>query len=151
MYHAIVRSKVRKVFAALSAGDTGPMLHTLAPRFHYRFAGEHCLSGERTRHADIAAWWGRVFRLFPGARFDVDEVVVSGPPWNTQVATHVQLTARSAAGGDYGNEFVQLMRLRWGRATEVFTLEDTSRLERELERMTAAGIAEAGAAAIVSH
>ena len=150
MYHAIVRSKVRRVFAALSDGDIDPMVATLARRFHYRFAGEHCLAGERTRHDDVIAWWGRIFRLFPGARFDVDRVVVSGPPWRTDVATHVRLVATSAAGGAYANEFVQLMRLRWGRATSVFTLEDTARLERELARMAAVGVHEATAPAIVS-
>lgn len=150
MYHAIVRSKVRRVFAALNEGDIDPMIRTLAPRFHYRFAGEHCLAGERTQQDDVVAWWGRVFRLFPGALFEVRRVVVSGPPWHTEVATHVQLTATSAAGEGYTNEFVQLMRLRWGRATSVFTLEDTARLERELARLAAAGIDEATAPAIVS-
>ena len=151
MYHAIVRSKIRTVFAALSTGDTGPMLDSLATRFHYRFAGEHTLGGVRTCRADMEEWWARVFRLFPGAGFEVQRVASAGWPWNTTVATHVRITATSAAGGAYDNEFVQLMTLRWGRVTEVVTLEDTARLTRELARMADVGIAEAAAPAIESE
>ena len=69
MYHAIVRSKVRKVFAALSAGDTGPMLHTLAPRFHYRFAGEeerHSSSGVIVSSGTGATGWARSLSVSTG-------------------------------------------------------------------------------------
>ncbi|MCB0999635.1 MAG: nuclear transport factor 2 family protein [Ilumatobacteraceae bacterium] len=149
MYHTIVRSKVRGVFHALSAGDAGPMLDTLAPTFRYEFAGDHSLGGTRTRRSDMEAWWQRVFRLFPDARFEVREVMVDGPPWATRIATRVQISAATTTGR-YDNVFVQTMAMRWGRVVEVFTLEDTSRLERELERQSAEGVAEASAAPIVS-
>jgi ketosteroid isomerase-like protein len=150
VYHAIVRRKVRHVFAALSEGDTGPMVDTLAPRFTYRFAGDHALGGVRTATTDIEAWWARTFRLFPGARFTVHDVASAGWPWATTVATHVSLTAERADGVAYRNEFVQLMRLRWGRATDVLTMEDTAHLTRALDEMAAAGITEATAAPIVT-
>jgi ketosteroid isomerase-like protein len=148
VYHAVVRRKVTKVFEAISAGDTTAMLDTLAPKFTYRFAGDGALSGVRTTRAEVATWWTRVFALFPGAQFGVREVLVDGWPRRTRVATHVVLDARTATGHPYRNEFVQIMELRWGRATRVLTLEDTARLAEALDEMSGAGVAEAGAVPI---
>lgn len=143
MYHAVVRRRVTKVFAAISTGDPTAMLDTLAPNFTYRFAGDGALSGVRTTRAEVATWWTRVFALFPGAQFGVREVLVAGWPWHTRVATHVVLDAHTATGQPYRNEFVQIMDLRWGRATRVFTLEDTARLAAALVDMGGAGVTEA--------
>src|SRR5437763_2954069 len=48
MFHAIVRRRVRHVFARLSAGDFQPMVDSLASRFSYRFEGDSPIAGVRT-------------------------------------------------------------------------------------------------------
>lgn len=139
MYKRIVRRKLEATFAAASERDPTPMLDTLASSFSYRFAGTNALSGVRTTRGDVAAWWERIFSLFPGVRFSVLDAVVSGPPWRTLLATHVVLTAPRDDGSVYRNEFMQLMRLRWGKATDILTVEDTGRCDDELDDRAAAG------------
>lgn len=145
MYKTIVARKVRGVFRALSVRDTKPMLATLAPRFEYRFAGEGAFSGLRTSVAEIEQWWERVYALLPELVFEPRSVVVQGFPWNTTVATHVVVRGKQADGEPYLNEFMQVMRLAWGRATRIDTLEDTHRLQRAFDRLADKGFEAAAA------
>jgi hypothetical protein len=54
-------------------------------------------------------------------------------------------------GSSYDNVFMQNMRMRWARIAEIHTLEDTVVLQQALDRIPAAGIAEAHAEPIVDH
>jgi hypothetical protein len=73
--------------------------------------------------------------LFPGIRIEPRDVVVNGWPWNTVVATHLEISATLADGRPYRNEGMQLLRLRWGRVVEDLIFEDTLKLDQELRRM----------------
>lgn len=145
MYHRIVASKVRGVFAAINAGDWETMVAGMAPTFTYRFYGDHALSGERHTAAALRLWWQRIDRLLPGTTFDVDDVLVAGWPWATRVATSVTVNAGLPDGTRYQNVITQFIRMRWGKITEVRTLEDTVVLQRALDALAAAGVAEAHA------
>jgi ketosteroid isomerase-like protein len=147
MYKAIVRSKVRATFAALNSQNTEPFFASLAPRFVYRFVGDGALSGERTTVAAMRAWWKRVFTIVPNGRFDVRDITVNGPPWKTTVMAHVVVTAKLANGENYTNEFMQLLRLKMGKITEIRTLEDTQRLHQAMARIESL-VPEAAAAPI---
>ncbi|MEU4191957.1 nuclear transport factor 2 family protein [Kribbella sp. NPDC026611] len=149
MYHRIVERKVRNVFAQITAGNWEAMVAEMAPQFTYRFYGDHALGGERRTHDALRRWWERVFRLLPDSRFEVNDVLVSGWPWNTQVATAVTVRVGVVDGSTYQNVVHQFLRIRWGKITEVRTLEDTAVLERTLDRLAAAGYAEAHAEPIV--
>ncbi|WP_255355688.1 nuclear transport factor 2 family protein, partial [Frankia sp. CpI1-P] len=138
----------RAAFAAISAGDWESMIAGMAPTFTYRFYGEHALSGERHTAAALRLWWQRTERLLPGTTFQVDDVLVAGWPWSTRIATRVTVDAGLPDGSRYDNVVMQFMRMRWGKITEVRTLEDTAVLARTLDRLAAAGIAEAHAAPI---
>ncbi len=151
MYRLIVAARIRQIFARLSAGDWETMVRSLAPGFTYRFYGDHALGGERRTLAAMQAWWRRVFRLLPGARFEPREVLVAGWPWSTRVATDVIVRATLPDGTPYENAFNQFVRLRWGRVTEVRTLEDTQKLERALRDLAAKGIREAEAPPILDE
>jgi len=59
-----------------------------------------------------------VFRLFPGVRFEVRDVIVAGWPWNTRVAVRLGIDATLADGSPYRNEAVQWIRLRWGKLVD---------------------------------
>lgn len=148
MYATIVASTVRKLYARLNKGEWQPIIDGLAPTFLYRFLGDNAVAGTRTTRASMEAWWQRLFRLMPGAQFEVREVLVNGMPWNTRVAVHVAIHATLPNGQGYDNEFLQLMRLRWGKVTSVLTVEDTHRLSRALDELAAAGVIEAHAAPI---
>ncbi|AOS62101.1 nuclear transport factor 2 family protein [Actinoalloteichus hymeniacidonis] len=148
MYHRFVARRVRAVFAEISAGNWEPMVEGMASDFTYHFHGDHALSGERHTKAALRAWWERCFRLMPSPTFRVEEVLVTGPPWATRVATRVTVSAQILDGSDYENVVTQFLRMRWGKITEVRTLEDTVVLQRVLDRLAAAGIAEAHAAPI---
>jgi ketosteroid isomerase-like protein len=149
IYHRIVARKVRGTFAQISAGNSDAMVAGMAPSFSYRFYGDHALGGERHTHEALRRWWDRCQRLLPGTTFDVQDVVVAGPPWNTQVATAVTVHVTVVDGSAYENVVHQFLRIRWGKITEVRTLEDTAVLERTLDRLAAAGYAEAHAEPIV--
>lgn len=127
------------------------MLKAMAPRFSYRFYGDSALSGERRTLEAVRLWWQRSFRLLPGVTFNVLDIVVSGTPWNTSIATAVTVRARLADGSPYENVFNQFMRMRWGRVTEIRTLENTEVLQRAMDRLAAAGYAEAHAAPITDQ
>ena len=148
MYHLIVRAKVRGIFAAISRGDYEPMLASLAPTFRYRFYGDHALGGERHTVEAVRLWWERIFRMLPAPTFEVREVLVTGWPWDTRVATSVRVSAPLPGGAQYDNVVNQFIRMRWGRVTSVETLEDTQNLVRTLDHMAAHGHPEAHAAPI---
>jgi len=152
MYHAIVRRRVRQVFGRANGGDWEAIVSGLAPRFVYRFVGDTPLGGVRTTHASMRLWFERLYRMFPGATFAPQTVVVHGWPWQTTVMTYVTITATVPEPGGgrrpYQNEFMQRMTLRWGRVTSVITLEDTQRLAAAMPVLAAAGVGEATAAPI---
>jgi ketosteroid isomerase-like protein len=78
----------------------------------------------------------------------VHDVLVAGWPWDTRVATAVTVDVAAVDGSRYQNVVHQFLRLRWGKITEVRTLEDTALLQKALDRLAAAGHSEAHAAPI---
>ncbi|GAA0946379.1 nuclear transport factor 2 family protein [Kribbella koreensis] len=151
MYHRIVAGKVRAAFAEISAGNWEAMVAGMAPEFTYRFYGDHALGGERHTRDALRRWWERCFRLLPETTFEVRDVLVAGWPWDTRVATAVTVKVGVVDGSRYENVVHQFVRMRWGKITEVRTLEDTAVLERTLDRLAAAGFEEAHAAQITDE
>ncbi|MGA3221159.1 MAG: nuclear transport factor 2 family protein [Acidimicrobiales bacterium] len=122
---------------------TGP--GTPTPRFSYRFYGEHALSGERHTLDGLRRWWERSVELFPHPTFEVQEVIVASSPWATRIATRVRISSSLRDGYPYDNVFMQNMRMRWGRITEIHTLEDNVVLTRALDHIAESGNLEAHA------
>lgn len=148
MYHAIVERRIRSVFARLGAGDFQPMLDSLAPRFRYRFEGDSPIGGIRSTLVSMDQWWRRMYRLFPGLSFEVRDVVIAGWPWRTRIFTQLEFVKPLPDGRRYGNVVMQRMVMKWGRITEIHTLEDTQRCMRLLAWQQSQGKKEAGAPAI---
>ena len=67
-----------------------PMIDGLAPEFEYRFHGDHALGGRRTSRASMIRWWERATTLLPGARFDLQDILVK----SMQSVSHWALLAR---------------------------------------------------------
>jgi ketosteroid isomerase-like protein len=148
VYHSIVARKVRATFAQIADGNWEPMLSGMAPRFSYRFYGNSALSGERHTIDGLRRWWERSTKLLPNPDFRVEDVIVAGWPWNTRIATRVRIHTVLADGSAYDNVFMQNMSMRWARITEICTLEDTATLQAALDKLAAAGVAEAHAGPI---
>ena len=64
----------------------------------------------------MKGWFERLFELFPGIRFEVEDVLVKGWPWRTRAVALVDV-ATAVAGEPYRNEVAQTIQLRWGRIT----------------------------------
>jgi ketosteroid isomerase-like protein len=150
MYRAIVAMKVRQAWKHVNDRDHAYVLDQLAPSFEYRFVGDHAMGGIRRTREALDEWFQRVFRLFPSIRFEVKDVLVKGWPWRTTAVALIRVHA-SVADEQYENELAQTLELRWGRITKINTLEDTQKLERVLERLAAAGVAEAQAEPIADR
>lgn len=138
MYRSIVGRKVRATFRGLSNGDSSSLTDQLATSFEYRFVGEHALGGVRTSVDDMDKWFARVFRLFPGLRFEVHDVTVRGMPWNTVVLTRADVIADG-----YRNEMFQRIGLSWGKVVSVITIEDNQVLDAHLHSLAEQGHIEA--------
>ena len=79
---------------------------------------------------------------------NVREIVMQGPPWHTRIFTQLEFHLRVPGGQTYTNVVMQRMVMRWGRVTEVHTLEDTQLCTRLLAWQASRGQAEALAAPI---
>jgi ketosteroid isomerase-like protein len=132
MYKTIVASQVRKGYARLGAGEFD-VDAIFARDAVFQMMGDHHLGGERRGREEIRAWFEEVFRLFPDLRLEPVEVVVSGWPWNTRVATRFRVSASLDGGGRYENEGMQFLRLRWAKAVEDRLFEDTQVLDEAIE------------------
>jgi len=143
MYQSIVRAKVRSTFDRINAGDYMAMVNGLAPEFEYRFHGDHALGGRRTSRDAMIRWWQRTLRLLPGARFDIQDVLVGGGPWRTCVAVRCLVSGDLPGGARYENTVFQFLTLSWGKVTSVETIEDLQVLERALRIVAEAGEPEA--------
>lgn len=149
MYRFFVRRKVRRVFAHLNAGDFGFITRQFHPRAEHWFSGRHALSGKRTSPQRIAEWYERLADVFPRIRFEIRKLIVDGPPWDTQVAVEWQDEVLDREGRPLPNEGIFIMRLRWGRATELHVYCDTARIEENLAILASQGVVAAADAPIV--
>lgn len=143
MYKRIVRSKVRSTFERINKGDYMAMIDGLASSFEYRFHGNHALSGRRTTRDAMIRWWERVLELLPGARLDIQDVLVNGWPWQTRIAVRASVSGDLPGGARYENTVLQFMTLAWGKVVSVETVEDLQVLEGALSIVAESGKPEA--------
>jgi ketosteroid isomerase-like protein len=143
LYRFAVGFQIRRIFRSLSRGDWQPVLDSLAPEFTYLFHGDTSISGLRRRRETVDAWFRRLYRILPSPRFEPEDIVVGGPPWNTRVAALATISGDLADGTPYRNTFMQRVTIRFGRVTAIETVEDTQRLERAMQALAATGFDEA--------
>ena len=149
MYHAIVRRRIEGLFRAINQGDAEPVLRQFAERFEHSFLGNSALGGSRTSLPATRQWYRRLYRLLPDIHFDLRKITVSGGPWNTIVVIEWDETNSGADKVRTYNRGIHVVHLRWGRATKLIICPDTVGLNATLERLNAAGHADAKAAPIV--
>src|SRR5688572_25615084 len=113
VYSRMVRRLVYRAYESLNRRELDLVLSLLAEDVYFRFPGRHELGVEATSRSEVEAWFGRLFRRLPSIRFDVDEVMVSGPPWDARVCTRYRARTESATGEVNTYEGMQLLKLRW--------------------------------------
>jgi len=150
MYHRIVKQIVRDGFERLSRGDYNAIVSKFVPNAHFNFAGSHAMGADLRDVASIRQWFERLLRLFPGIRFEIADIKVSGMPWDTLVATQLIIHATLPDDCPYMNRALQVVRLQWGRIVEDCVYEDTYVLVNALEKMAQQGVVEAKAAPIAA-
>jgi ketosteroid isomerase-like protein len=134
MYHAIVRSMVRRTWRRVSAGDYEAAVAMAAPDIRFRFLGDTPLGADLRGQQAFREWFARLAGLLPGVRLELVDVVAGGWPWNTKVAAQLRVSATLADGTPYRNTAIQWLTLRWGRLTDDLVLEDTLTLDTALRR-----------------
>jgi ketosteroid isomerase-like protein len=132
---------------ALERGDLDGVLRLFDDRCTLTFVGDTPLGATLSTPHDIRRWFERFQRLLPNPRFEIQRLVVTGPPWNQRLASHVLI--RSTIDGEpYQNQFAHFLVLRYGKVIDDLVLEDTQMWERGCRRLVEAGVAEASAGPI---
>lgn len=137
VYRVIVRLMARRAFRLLSAGRIDEFMAVFDDRSVFRFTGDHALGGEHVGAADIRPVIERMHELFRDLDIRPVRIVVNGWPWNTIVATQLEIHASLPDGRPYRNHGMQLLRLRWGKVMEDLVYEDLDLLHAALDPVDA--------------
>jgi hypothetical protein len=71
--------------------------------------GTSSFAADITGKAEIGLWLDRFAAMHP--RYEILDVMVSGPPWNTRVGVRM----RDRIGDDYSNEGMHYLLMRWDK------------------------------------
>jgi ketosteroid isomerase-like protein len=140
MYKASIRALLRHSINKLNNGDYSLMLKLASPDFELAFPGENSWSTMfrpqqrgRSRHVthrgvDEAVAFADRF-VDEGIQFEIEDILVNGPPWNTRIALRVRDFVPGNNGDDvYNNRAVLFLEARWGRLLRWEDYEDTERV-----------------------
>ncbi len=137
MYSWIIGRVVRTLIGRLNSGDIRLLMRTVASDALLVFPGESSFAGEHRGKPAIEAWLKRFVEL--GPRFVIHDVAVTGPPWNMRVCFRFSDRIAIPGGGEYNNEGMEYLRMRWGRIREQRVYLDTERVAELDARLAAAG------------
>ncbi|TPW12667.1 MAG: hypothetical protein FD127_2507 [Acidimicrobiaceae bacterium] len=146
----ITRAIYERGFRALERGDLDSLLKQFDERCTMTFVGDTSLGAGALTGPDLRRWFERFGRLLPNPRFEIQRLLVSGPPWRQRLAAHVRIHS-TINGEPYENQFAHFLVIRWGRVLEDFVLEDTQRWERACKRLVENGVAEAAEPPLDAH
>ena len=126
MYSWIVGRAVRMLIGRLNSGDSRTIMRTFASDAHFVFPGRSSFAGDHRGSPAIEAWLERFTALRP--TFVVHDVAVAGPPWNMRVFFRFTDRIPTPGGGEYSNEGMEYMRIRWGKTREQRVYLDTQKV-----------------------
>lgn len=127
LYAWAVRFMLRRNLGRLWAGDPTPLLATYADDVHFVFPGRSSWAADLRGRDEVERWLRRFVRV--GLQFEVHEILVAGPPWNTTVC--LWFTDRlTAPEGDvvYANRGTILAKIAWGKVTYYEVNEDSQKV-----------------------
>jgi len=141
MYKASIRRLLRRSITKLNSGDYSTMLKMADPDFELAFPGENSWATmfrpvQRGRHRHVThrgieeaiAFADRF--VGEGIQFQIEDILVNGPPWNTRIALRVHdfVPGDDGEADLYSNRAVLFLELRWGRLIRWEDYEDTERV-----------------------
>lgn len=142
MYKLTIRTLIRRSIRQLNAGDFSSFLAMAAPNMTIAFPGVNSWSTmfrptepSRHRHSthrgikECSAFGERF--VDNGVQFELEDILIAGPPWNTRIALRVQsfVPAPDGSGPDeYNNRAIALLEVRWGKLASWEDYEDTQRV-----------------------
>ena len=118
IYHWIVRQRVRKAFADLSAGRVKRHLKRFRPDAVLRAHDATTRGGTFHGTEDIARGFRQLFAATPEHNYRLEDIWVKGPPHDTRVAVSWTDRARRADGSPSLRRGMNRLRLVWGRLAE---------------------------------
>ncbi|MGW5349081.1 nuclear transport factor 2 family protein [Streptomyces sp. NPDC004031] len=145
MYHAIVRRNLRKSFAEVNRGNYPAIVRQFTPAAEHWFSGSHALGGGRHDNRRIQQWYDRLAALLPDLRFELTKVSAKGWPWDTVAFVEWVDHLTDREGNHYSNQGVHVIRIAWGKITELHIYCDTALLASVLDTLAAQGVSEASA------
>jgi len=150
MYKAGVRALLRHGIRRLNAGDPSFLLRFAAPDAEIVFPGENSWAQmhrpiQRGRQPHATHKGIEECRSFAerfvaeGVQFEIEDILVNGPPWNTRVALRAHDFVADDHDDIYNNRVVAFIEMRWGRLHRWEDYEDTERIAAWDEASAAAG------------
>jgi ketosteroid isomerase-like protein len=122
----IANKLVSRAMARNRDGDISFTLALDAPDVTLTFPGDNSWSGTHRGKPAVTRWLERLVAI--GLQTFPDEVVASGPPWNTKLCIRGHDYLKSPEGETvYENRFVIWGRLKWGRLRDYEVYEDTQK------------------------
>jgi ketosteroid isomerase-like protein len=136
VYSWIVGRVVRLLVGRLNAGDVRTLMWGFAPDAHLVFPGSSSFGGDHAGKDAIRAWLERFVAL--GPNLSVKDVAVAGGPQNMRVCFRFTDRIPIPDGGEYANEGMEYLRIRWGRIHVQHIYLDTERVTEFDRRLEAA-------------
>lgn len=144
MYKASVRAILRHSVKKLNAGDPSLLMKLAAPDTQLAFPGDNSwatmyrpVAKGRERHVthngvDECMTFAQRF-VDRGIQFEIEDILVNGPPWNTRIALRVHVYIPNTNDDPderdtYNNRAVAFLEARWGRLVAWEDYEDTERV-----------------------
>jgi hypothetical protein len=124
MYRWTVSKMVRFLYGRAIAGDDSLLMRATASTVSFNFPGNSSFGARLVGRESLRQWLARFRSLEP--TFEIDDVVVSGAPWNMTVAVRFH----DSIGNDYENQGVEWLRIRRGLVESIEVFVDTERVAR---------------------
>ncbi len=141
MYKTAIRALLRRGIEQLNNGDFTTLLTMASPDFAMVFPGDNSwatmfrpVQGGRQPHVthrgiEEGTAFAQRF-VDEGVQFEVEDILVNGPPWNTRIALRVQSFVPGFDGADdeYANRAIALLTVKWGKLVGWEDYEATQRV-----------------------
>lgn len=150
LYSYIVKKKIAQTFEHVNNHRWDEAVEAVAPNVHHRVSGTHALGGNRHNKAGLRLWFERLGRVQPNLKIKVDNIWVTGWPWNTTVFVQWDGTAKLLNGDAYYNRGLHVFTLQWGKVTALEEFQDSQAAANALAAQATSGLKEALANQIIS-